>query len=132
MKPWEYYREPKDVVFFGFQEQNEFKEKLTKEINDKPMTADQRTAELAAVKRRTTDHFNEKNKPYNTAKTALTNEFWADARAELGYESFLTTQGVAFIELKAYEDGHSHGFSEIFSKLSDLVEFAEKIIQYRK
>jgi hypothetical protein len=132
MKPWEYYKEPKNVAFFGFKEQKEFKDKLIAQINDQPLTANQRTSELATVNRRAADHFKEMNRPYNEAKTALTNEFWVDARAELGYQRFLTNEGVAFIELKAYEDGHSHGFSEIYSKLSDLVEFAEKVIGFKK
>jgi hypothetical protein len=132
MKSWEYYREPKGIKFYGFNEQKAYKDELIAQINDQPLTADQRTRELATVNRRATDHFKEKNKPYNVAKTALVNEFWVDARAELRYENFLTTEGVAFIELKAYEDGHAHGFGDIYSKLTDLVEFAEKIIQFKK
>lgn len=132
MKNWEYYKEPKGIVYFGYHEEKAFREGLIAEINDKKLTADQRKKELDDVNKRVREHVIEQNKPYNIAKGALNQEFWADARAELGYESFLTTAGVEYLESKAYEDGHSSGHSEIFSKLGDLIEFAEKIIQLRK
>jgi hypothetical protein len=132
MKNWEHYKEPKGIVYFGYHEEKAYKENLIAEINNKPLTADQREKELDAVKQQVREHVREQNKPYNIAKGALDQEFWADAKSELGYESFLTTAGVEFLESKAYEDGHAYGFPDIFSKLSDLVEFAEKIIQLRK
>lgn len=75
---------------------------------------------------------NEMNEPYHDERARLTAEFWDDARAELGYESFLAQEGVAALESKAYEDGHSAGFSEVFGCLSDLTEFARVIARNLK
>ena len=132
MKDWNYYREPAGIPYFGYEETKAFENGLRAEINDKPMTAAQRETALADVKRQVREHAAEQNKPYNEAKAKLEQEFWADAREELGYTDFLNDEGVSALEYKAYEDGHSSGFPEIFCQLQDLVTFAEKIVKCGK
>jgi len=133
MKNWDHYREPKNVSYFGYEETKAFEAALRAEINfDKPLTAAAREKALADVKRQVREHAAEQNKPYNEAKGKLEAEFWADAREELGYEAFLTAEGVSALEYKAYEDGHSSGHSEVFSQLQDLADFAEKMTKAAK
>lgn len=65
---------------------------------------------------------------YAEPKDVAYEEFWKDAREELGYDKFLNADGVSCLESKAYEEGHSAGFSEVFLCLGDLTEFARQII----
>lgn len=131
MKDWDYYSKPK-AAYFSFEEEKAYKQKLTDEINESKMTAAERTKALAELKGKVRQYETEYNKPYKEEQAKLTDEFWADAREELGYESFLDEDGVTALESKAYEDGHSSGYSEVFCVLGNLVEFAEAIVKGAK
>lgn len=126
---WKYYREPAGIPYFGYEECKALTEQLTTEINNAPMTATERQTALAGVKKRVQDHAAEQNKPYMEAKAKLEEEFWADAREELGYTEFLSPEGVSALEYKAYEDGHSSGHPEVFCQLQGLVDFARKMVE---
>lgn len=132
MKSWDYYREPAGIPYFGYEESKAFENDLRAKINDAPMTAKEREVALADVKRQVREHAAEQNKPYNEAKGKLEAEFWADAREELGYTEFLNDEGVSALEYKAYEDGHSSGFPEVFCQLQSLVDFCQKIVKCGK
>jgi len=132
MKNWEYYNKPKDIEYFGYEEKKAFEKALLDEINNSPMTAAEREEALANVKKQVVAHVNEQNKPYREAAAKLQAEFWADAREDLGYDDFLTKKGVEILESKAYEDGHSSGFSEIYGHLQDLTDFCQKIVENHK
>lgn len=128
MKDWLYYSKPNHLSYFGWEEQKAYKASLLAEINETPMTAAERKEALAAVRCRVNQHATEQNRPYRTAEAALEREFWLDARAELGYDKFLTPEGVAALEAKAWDDGHSSGFSEVFFCLGDLTDFCHRIV----
>lgn len=129
MKDFSYYSAPKEVKYFGFEEEQAYAKSLRDEINNKPMTAKEREDALNDVKHRVRVYIQEKNLPYNNALYALEQEFWKDARAELGYGDFLNDTGISLLEQKAYQDGHSSGFCEIFYYLSDLVDFCRELAE---
>lgn len=123
MKDWKYYSTPV-FPYCGFKEEQEYREKIIAEINDVPMTASEREAALKEVTARVRKYRQEQNKPYKEAQAKLDQEFWQDARDELGYAEFLSAEGVSAIEAKAWEDGHISGYSEVYSHLADLVDLA--------
>lgn len=59
-------------------------------------------------------------------------EFWTDCRLNLGYDKWLTERGVRVLEGKAWEMGHSAGYSEVYDYLCDLVDFVREIIKETK
>lgn len=123
MKDWEYYSTPK-AEYFSF---SEVKNEIKKHIDATPMTAEERKnaiSDMGASARRVID---EKNRPYNEEKAALDAEFWRDAREEIGYGESLNEAQISVLENKAWEDGHSAGYSEVFIQLQDLVDFLDEI-----
>ena len=72
------------------------------------------------------------NQPWNDEQARRDAEFYVDAREELAYDKFLTPEGVAALEYKAHEEGHSAGYSEIYNELIDLADFVENIIKHVK
>lgn len=128
MKDWDYYDKP-SIEYYGFDYRKQYRDGLIKAINDAPMTKVDRDLALSKVEADVRKHMQEVNKPYNEAIGALAGEFWADAKAELGYDDFLDAEGIAVLECLAYDRGHSHGFLFVFSELRDLSSFAQKIAQ---
>ena len=126
MKDFAYYSTPK-TKYFGYEEEVAYKQSLLDEINDTPMTAKKREKALADVKQRVREHVAEQNKPYNEEQKKLTQEFWEDARDELGYTAFLSVKAQQALEYLAYERGHSSGYAEVYCQLQDFAEFAKAI-----
>lgn len=128
MKDWSYYRNA-EVPYHGYDYQKEYRDSLVRSINDTPMTAVDRKLALNKVSDQVREHMREVNQQYNEAVRAKIEEFWADAQAELAYNFYLDEEGVALLQSKAYEAGHSGGFASIFAELEDLVDFAQQILQ---
>lgn len=128
MKDWDYYDKP-TVEYYGFDYRKQYRDELIKAINDAPMTKLDRDLALSKVDAEVRKRMYEVNKPYNEAIAALIEEFWADAKAELGYDDFLDAEGIEALESLAYEEGHAYGFSSVFAKLSEFSDFAQKIAQ---
>lgn len=126
MKDFSYYRDCKSP-YLTYEQKKEYKEGLIAQINSEKLTAAERDRKLADVKRLVMAYETEYNKEWREEKEKLEGEFWADARAELKYDTWLNKDGVSALEYKAYEDGHSSGYSEIYYHLCELTEFAEKI-----
>lgn len=123
MKDWDYYNKPKSECF-SF---SEVKREIKRHINATPMTAQERHdafADMEASARRIVD---EKNRPYDEEKAALDAEFWRDAREEIGYGKMLNEKQIGILESKAWQDGHSAGYSEVFIHLQDLGDFIQDI-----
>lgn len=123
MKDFDYYKTNPHKYPNRF----EYKKKLIDEIDNTPLTKDQRKAELDKVDERTREWFKEAVMPHNAEASRLESEFWQDCRAELEYSSYLDETGMGIIEHWAYEDGHAYGFSQVFSELEKLDEFLTKI-----
>lgn len=127
MKDFDYYSDRN--VKAEYPDRRGYKKKLIEEIDNTPMTTDQRTAAMSKVEQRVREWFNEAVKPYYKERNRLAEEFWKDAREELGYDQYLNDDGVRALEAKAWEDGHSAGFSEVFCHLQELESFVEDIIK---
>lgn len=61
---------------------------------------------------------------YREEEIRLTKQFYDDAIKEAGLSNHPKKD---IIYSKAWEDGHSGGYSEVFNKLLDLAEFVEKL-----
>jgi hypothetical protein len=123
MKDWNCY----SANTIGYPSKSDYRDQLIAEINNRPLTAAARTAALATVPERVRDWFNEAILPYRQEQARLNSEFWADCRADLGYDKFLDVKGISRLEAHAWEDGHSAGYSEVYGELSKLVSLIEDI-----
>lgn len=76
------------------------------------------------------DYTKEKSK-YDNKYAARVLKFWEDAKQELcshDYNSKVWEKCCA----KAWEDGHSGGFYEVYQELSEIVEFVGEILEELK
>ena len=128
MKDFDYY----STSSHGYHDSYSIKKELKKELDETSLTVEQRKAREAELSKIAMDKAAELNRPYNQEKRRLDMEFWADAREELGYCGYLDAKGVELLEAKAYEDGHSYGYPEIYSKLVDLEQFLSEIRDHIK
>lgn len=131
MKDFDYYQNP-DMPYFGYEERKQYEQNLRNQINETPMTAYERQEALDQSWKDTREYSNKQNAPYVKKQKDLEQEFWIDAREELGYDQFLSEKGCAILEQKGWEDGHSSGFSEIYGHLYDLTQFAREMIENQK
>lgn len=128
MKSFDYY----STNSVEYPNQSEYRKRLVQVINDTPMTAAERDEALEWVHEEARIWFKEAVKPYREEAARLEREFWQDCRGELGYDSFLNSDGVAALEYAAYERGHSAGYSDIYCCLIELAELAEKLVKNGK
>ena len=128
MKDWDYYQTPVGVELVTYAYRDILSNQMRQAINDAPLTATDRDMKLKSLKADVMAIVVERNKPYHAAVAALKEEFWTDCREELGYQKRLSPKAVAILEQKAWDDGHDMGYSEVFSKLEELVEFADQMI----
>lgn len=70
------------------------------------------------------DDFKLQMDAYTAEEQRLMGQFYTDAIEEAGLSNHPKS---AVIYSKAWEDGHSGGYSEVFNKLLDLAEFVEKL-----
>jgi len=122
MKDWEYYSTPK-AKYYGYEAKKKYKDELVAVIDSTPLTTDERKQRMDDVPKLVRSWAAEKNEPYNKELQHLHTEFFDDARKDLGYEDWLNNVGVSNLECKAWEMGHSSGFSEVYYHLHDLYEF---------
>ena len=133
MKDFSYYNSvPEGAVYYGASYLQKVRNESAEVINKQLLTAADRERLLKELIPEINKQIAELNKPYYAAKRQRDAEFYADARKTLGYDKFLNEEGIAHLEGQAYEMGHSLGYSEIYYKLSELAELAEKIINCRK
>lgn len=66
---------------------------------------------------------------YGIERANKEREFWDDARETLGYKEKFNSDQISAIEYKAWENGHSAGYSEVYWHLQDLVEFVSDVIE---
>jgi hypothetical protein len=128
MKPFDYYSN----IGVPYPDHHAYRKQLIDAIDNTPMTAADRTKAMAEVSKQVLAWMNEQSKPYRNAQAALIAEFWDDCRNELGYHNLLNESGVAALESKAYEDGHSSGFGEVYQRLDELVELTKRILVNRR
>lgn len=128
MKDWDYY----SGNDHEYPDRSAYRAKLKQEINDTPMTAEQRNKALNQLQRKVAEWFTEASQPYEECRMARLNEFWKDCREELGYDEYLEPAGIAALEEAAYERGHGHGFYDIFHALEELDDLARVLVKNLK
>lgn len=126
MKDFDYYNTPK-TKYTSYAEKREYKDALRKEIDDTPMTAKERESALAAISKKVREWEAEQNKPYYAERDMLVEEFWRDARSGMNYPDILDEKGMEILEAKAYQDGHSGGFGDVYHHLNELDDFVYNI-----
>jgi hypothetical protein len=131
MKNFDEYKVPNDE-FWGYEAKASFKRDLIEEIDNTPLTSVERKKKLAAVNKIVADKRAAMDNAAHEKQRELSKMFWADADEELGYSSFLDEHGVRKLEALAYNDGHSHGFSEIYHMLSKYCEFLQDMRDHFK
>jgi hypothetical protein len=70
------------------------------------------------------DNFKCQMDAYQAEEQRLMAQFYTDAIEEVGLSKHPKSN---VIYSKAWEDGHSGGYSEVFNKLLDLAEFVERL-----
>lgn len=129
MKPWDQYkakeRYPDRVLVV-----REYMKERMSALDDIPMTKSQREKAEKDLAEEAQKHYQERRQIYKDSLSAALQEFWNDAREELGYDAFLDAEGMQMIEGKAWEDGHSYGYSEVFSHLKDLSELVRQLLPH--
>ena len=126
MKPWDQYK-AKEAYPDRIAVVREYIKERMPALDDTPLTKEQREKAENELKEEAKRYYQERRKNYTDAVAAATREFWEDARNDLGYDAFLDVEGMQLLESKAWDDGHSYGYSEIFSHLKDLVSLMRKI-----
>jgi len=119
MKDWDYYTET-DVRFYGFKEESTLFSERLQAIDAAKLTAEERETAKRELKPTIRREFRELNAPHRAALRRKQDEFWADAREDLGYTETLSKEAVAAMESEAWEQEHSDGFSEVYIALQDL------------
>lgn len=127
MKDWSEYEVNADK--FPYPLPRNYEKQLQAELDEKPLSKAARVEAEKAIKPQARAWFAEQVKPYNQEKARLSTMFWEDAREDLGYAHWNEGQ-INAVEGKAYDDGHAYGFSEIYSKLVDLVEFVKQFLSH--
>ena len=126
MKPFDYYSN-NPVKYPTFQERDDYKTQLKKEIDDTPLTTADRFTALGQLSAKVAAHFDSQVQKANAEESRLRDEFFADARVELGYADILTEKGMRVVESWAWERGHAGGYSDIYSSLCNLSDFVSQI-----
>ena len=125
MKSWEYYSEnPHKLWNIG-----EVREEQEEKIAQLRLTADERERMLKGP---FSPIVNERNKPYHEFAEQRKQEFWQDCREEIGYDDFLTEEGMKLLEQRAWDEGHSTGLPAVFDRLSDLSDFVLLMVLHSK
>jgi hypothetical protein len=128
MKDFDYYRD----VEAEYHDYFNIKNKMQAELNNTPLTVEERKKREAELGTLARAKAKELNATYHEERNKKTAEFWRDCREDLGYESYLYEEGVRILESKADEDGHSGGYSEVYSKLQELDGFIHEIRRHFK
>lgn len=125
MKPWEYYEtgviEPDGRAYL---------KKLHEEIYAKRLSRHECRAALDSAAEQSKEWVRANTHNLGRGRKDLREEFWADAREELGY-GWLPPAAIARIESMAEErasrDSYEGGYAGIFSVLEDLVEIVNLV-----
>lgn len=128
MKDFEYYTTV-NAPLLRFEDCKAYERRLRREIDDAYLTAAERAAQTLAVKQRVHKYAESFNAEYRAEERRLVDEFWRDARAELGYQRFLDADGVQLLESRARALSSYRDFDTLFDHLQTLARFAESVWQ---
>jgi len=77
------------------------------------------------------EEYNSQMKLYREEESNLTNEFRNDSRKYIEYKlnKRISNLSLDAIYNYAWSEGHAYGYSEIFSKLNDIIDLAEILLK---
>lgn len=93
------------------------------EINNTPMTAQQRTEAMKEMSKKVKQRYDEMRDAYYDNGGKIEQQFRKDVEEEFKF-AHLPEKVKAKIHYMAYEDGHAHGYESIYNEYFDLVEIA--------
>jgi hypothetical protein len=99
------------------------------------MTAIERENQRRLVTRKVNEYVEERDRPYEEARKALKEEFWRDARADIGYTSWLDSEGAEALEKLAEKIRKTEKDTEeedIYDSLVEMNQFFRKIVKVSK
>ena len=128
MKDWEYYTTTK----YQYPDKYQFRRDEIDKISKERLTVKERQDKIKEVESLVNAWYKKESAPYLKEIAKLEREFWGDCRIDLGYNKFLSADAMNAIEAYAWEHGHSHGFSEVYCYLVDIVELAKIIVRQAK
>ena len=128
MKDFAYYNNVKTP----YPRRKDIVREIIAKLDDVPLTKAERLEKEEEAAKEGELVFKEKLTEYNKEGNNLKEEFWKDCREELGYDSYLTKKGCEILEAKAWSDGHSCGYSDVYNCLCDLSEFVGYIIEEKR
>jgi hypothetical protein len=106
-----------------------YRAKLIEDIDNTPMTSQERLEARDRVAEITREWFNASVKPHNAREWAIQAEFWKDCQEDIGYNKFLSERQCQVLQGYAWERGHSGGYYEVYNCLLDLAEFAKDFVK---
>jgi hypothetical protein len=127
MKDFEEYRSK-----LPYPDRSAIRKEVTDEINNQPLTANDRADKLADVSRIVSEKFSVAVKPYSDDEKRLEAEFYKDCREDIGYDKYLHEDGCRILEGHAYQAGHSSGYSEVYGHLCDLSSLVSSLSEHLK
>lgn len=128
MKDFNYYNNIKTP----YPRQRDIVREIIAKLDDLPLTKAERVQKEAEATEVGEAIFKDRLKEYSKESNNLKEEFWKDCRKEFGYDKILTEKGCGILEAKAWEDGHSCGYSEVYNCLSDLDDFVRRIVEEKR
>lgn len=128
MKDWKYYHVPVGFDKSTHVMREAYRKPLLAPIREMRLTESERIAAIAEVDKQVVAHFDELDRPYYDEKARLRDEFWRDAREELGYTKYLSENAVKLVETQA-EELTSESYRDIFASLYDTLEFVRAIVK---
>lgn len=112
-----------DIEKYPYPDKAEYKKKLLTELNSEHLTKAEYDTRYNKLYEPLNAWYKEQAEIYYSQENELRDLFWEDARQELGYDKYLTKNGVRILEEKAWADGHAHGYQEVFYHLVELDTF---------
>jgi hypothetical protein len=131
MRTFDYYVTTNEKQFNHCDKMSYIKSQTDK-INEAKLTSKEREDSLKNLPKESKKWLDTANFPHTNRLKELNEEFWQDCREDLGYEKFLNEDGVNALEGRAWDEGHSCGYANVYSCLEDLVEFVSCIIKTQR
>lgn len=125
MKDFDYYSKV-DAEYPSLQE---IKAKKLAVVAETRLTEKERLEAIKMAEAGAMNEWRDAKKVYDDARGRKDSESWADCRLDLCYDKFLDEDGCSTIESKAWDKGHSAGYSEVYNVLSDLAIMAKKLVK---
>lgn len=122
--PFEYY----STIKIPYPSRNTYRQSRLKEINDAPMTADERMSALNRLPEDIDEWHLRETQPHLTRQQELLEEFWSDCRSVLKYDRVFDEDHCKRMEQKSLDAGFRFGIEQVYHLLVINFEESQKIV----